>query len=172
MGYFSNALRDLWDGSVGTQNQLHFIRKRFEAMSACKWDSIDAKNYIMAGRALMEASYHGNRGNLPRENDFRHWGWDKIAAISQTTFSNAFSWNKNMWISLMISLKFVSKDRINNFPALAQITVWRRAGDKPFSEPMMVSFLTHIHVCVNELNDEKIYLNSIILIHLYLVNNY
>ena len=23
-----------------------------------------------------------------------HWGWDKIVAISQTTFSNAFSWMK------------------------------------------------------------------------------
>ena len=27
-------------------------------------------------------------------NELTHWGWDKIAAISQTTFSNAFSWMK------------------------------------------------------------------------------
>ena len=25
---------------------------------------------------------------------FTHWGWDKMAAISQTTLSNAFSWMK------------------------------------------------------------------------------
>ena len=30
-----------------------------------------------------------------------HWGWDKMAAISQTTFSNAFSWMKmfEFWLS-------------------------------------------------------------------------
>ena len=27
-------------------------------------------------------------------NWLTHWGWDKMAAISQTTFSNAFSWMK------------------------------------------------------------------------------
>ena len=27
-------------------------------------------------------------------NGFTHWGRDKIAAISQTTFSSAFSWMK------------------------------------------------------------------------------
>ena len=26
------------------------------------------------------------------ENTSTHWGWDKMAAIFQTTFSNAFSW--------------------------------------------------------------------------------
>ena len=54
--------------------------------------------------------------------------------------------NKNVWISLKISLKFVPKVRINNLPALVQITAWCRPGDKPLSEPMMVSLLTHICV--------------------------
>ena len=54
--------------------------------------------------------------------------------------------NKNEWISLKISLKFVPKVRINNIPALVQIMAWRRRGDKPLSEPMMVSLLTHICV--------------------------
>ena len=31
-----------------------------------------------------------------------------------------------------------------NTPALVQITGWRRPGDKPLSEPMMVNLLTHI----------------------------
>ena len=64
-----------------------------------------------------------------------------MAAVSQTTFSNAFSWMK-----IKISLKFVPKGPINNNPALVQIMAWRRSGDKPLSEPMMVSLLTHICV--------------------------
>ena len=44
-------------------------------------------------------------------------------------------------------MKFVPKGPVNNIPALVQIMAWRRPGDKPLSEPMMVSLLTHI--CVN-----------------------
>ena len=54
--------------------------------------------------------------------------------------------NENVWISNKISLKFVPKGLINNIPALVQIMAWRRSGDKPLSEPMMVSLLTHICV--------------------------
>ena len=54
--------------------------------------------------------------------------------------------NENVWIVLKISLEFVPKVRINNIPALVQIMAWRRQGDKPLSEPMMVSLLTHICV--------------------------
>ena len=67
-------------------------------------------------------------------------------AISQTTVSNAFFFNENALISLKISLKFVPKVRINNIPAMVQIMAWRRPGDKPLSEPMLVSLLTHICV--------------------------
>ena len=52
----------------------------------------------------------------------------------------------NVWISIKISLTFVLKDPINNIPALVQIIAWRRPGDKPLSEPMMVILLTHICV--------------------------
>ena len=47
--------------------------------------------------------------------------------------------NENVWIPIKISLKFVPKDPINNIPALVQIMAWRRPGDKPLSESMMVS---------------------------------
>ena len=53
---------------------------------------------------------------------------------------------ENVKISIKISLKFVPKDPINNIPALVQIMAWRRPGDKPLSEPKMVSLLTHINV--------------------------
>ena len=35
---------------------------------------------------------------------------------------------------------------VDNIPALVQIMAWRRPGDKPLSEPMMVGLLTHICV--------------------------
>ena len=40
----------------------------------------------------------------------------------------------------------VPKGQINNIPALVQIMAWRRPGDKPLSEPMMVSLT--MHICV------------------------
>ena len=70
----------------------------------------------------------------PRQNG-RHFADD----ISKYIFLY-----ENARISLKISLKFVPNVRINNIPALAQIMAWRRPGDKPLSEPMVVSLLTHI----------------------------
>ena len=66
-----------------------------------------------------------------------------MADISQMTFSNVFFFNDNVWISIWISLKFVPKGPINKIPALFQIMAWRRPGDKPLSEAMLVSLLTH-----------------------------
>ena len=54
--------------------------------------------------------------------------------------------NENVWISIKISLNFVPQGPINNIPALVQIMAWRRPGDKPLSEPMVVSLPTHICV--------------------------
>ena len=54
--------------------------------------------------------------------------------------------NENVWISIAVSLKFVPRGPINNIPALVQIMAWRCPGDKPLSEPMMVSL--PMHICV------------------------
>ena len=54
--------------------------------------------------------------------------------------------NENIRISIQISLKFVSNGIINNIPALVHIMAWRRTGDKPLFEPMIVSLPTHICV--------------------------
>ena len=54
--------------------------------------------------------------------------------------------NENVKISIKFSLKSVPRGPINNIPALVQIMAWRRSCDKPLSEPMMVSLLTHICV--------------------------
>ena len=65
--------------------------------------------------------------------------------FADDTFKRIFL-NENVRIAIKISLKFVHKGPINNNPALVQIMAWRRPGDKPLSEPMMVSLLTHICV--------------------------
>ena len=72
----------------------------------------------------------------PRQNG-RHFPDDIFKCISL---------NENVWISLKMSLKFGPKGPINNIPALVQIMALRRPGDKPLSEPMIVSLLTHICV--------------------------
>ena len=55
--------------------------------------------------------------------------------------------NENCCILIKFSLKYVRKDPIDNNPALVQTMAWRRSEDKTLSEPMMISFTTHI--CVN-----------------------
>ena len=72
----------------------------------------------------------------PRQNG-RH--------LSDDIFERIFL-NENVWISINISLKFVPRGQINNIPTLVQVMAWRRAGDKPLSEPMMVRLPTHICV--------------------------
>ena len=72
----------------------------------------------------------------PRQNG-RHFPDDAFKCIFL---------NENVWISIKISLKFVSKGPINNIPALVHVMAWRRPGDKPLYEPMMVRLPTHICV--------------------------
>ena len=65
--------------------------------------------------------------------------------------------NENAWVPIKILLKLVPRGPINNIPALVQIMAWRRLGDKPLFEPMMVSLPTHIcvtrpqwvNICIN-----------------------
>ena len=54
--------------------------------------------------------------------------------------------DENVWIPIEISLKFVPRGPINNFPALVRIMAWRRLGNMPLSEPRMISLPTHIWV--------------------------
>ena len=54
--------------------------------------------------------------------------------------------NENVWILIKISLKFVPEGPINNIPAMVQIMAWRRPGNKPLSDPKMVSL--RMHKCI------------------------
>ena len=61
-----------------------------------------------------------------------------VWSISRRHFLKMFEF----WIK--ISWKFVPKSPINYIPALVQIMAWRHPGDKPLSEPMIVSLPMHI----------------------------
>ena len=91
-------------------------------------------------RSTVKDCYNDTINTLrPRQNGRRY---------ADDTFKCIFL-NENVRISIKISLKFVPMGPINNIPALVQIMAWRRSGDKPLSEPMMVSLSTHI--CVTSL---------------------
>ena len=63
---------------------------------------------------------------------------DKMAAISQATFSNAFSWMKIC--EFRLKFLFVPMCPTDNKWALFQVMAWRWSGDKPLSEPMLTLF--------------------------------
>ena len=74
-----------------------------------------------------------------------------MAAISQTTFSDAFSRMKNLCILIRISLKFVLRGPIDNNWSLVQVMTWRKIGDKPLSEPILTQF-TDVYAALGEMS--------------------
>ena len=81
----------------------------------------------------------------PAHKELTHWGRDNMATICWQHFQMHFL-ERNTLIAIEISLKFVPKGPIITIPALVQIMAWHWPGDKPLSEPMMVSLL--MHICV------------------------
>ena len=69
-----------------------------------------------------------------------HWGWDKMAAISQTTFWNAFSLMKILVFRIKFDWSLFLRVQ------LTIIQYWCRTGVKLLSEPMMARLVTHICV--------------------------
>ena len=107
----------------------------------CSYRQVPAQN-----TSVYTPGWHLKYQHIGAETNRRHFADDIFKCIFL---------NENVWIPTKISLKFVPKGPINNIPALVQIMAWRRPGDKPLSEPMMVSFPTHICVArpqwVNEI---------------------
>ena len=66
-----------------------------------------------------------------------HLPWTKWPSFRRRHFQMHFlDWKR-------LNFEKDPKGPINNIPALVQIMAWRRSGDKPLSEPMVVSLLTH-----------------------------
>ena len=68
--------------------------------------------------------------SLPGKND-RHFTDDILKCIFM---------NEKFCILILISPKFVLKGPVNNTPALVHMMAWRRSGDKPLCEPMLIQF--------------------------------
>ena len=75
---------------------------------------------------------------VKHEPSLTHLSLDKMAAISQTIFSDAFLWKK----SFVFWSKFVSKGPIHKKLAMVKIMAWRRIG---WSDSLT-------HICGTELN--------------------
>ena len=73
-----------------------------------------------------------------------HWGRDKMATIFQTMFLNEFSWMKMYVFWLNFHWNLLARDQLTS--TMVHIMAWRRPGNKPLSEPMMVNLLTDIWV--------------------------
>ena len=71
--------------------------------------------------------------SMPRQNG---------RCFADDIFKRIF-FNENVCISIKISLNCFPKVPINNIAALVQIMAWRRLGDKPLSEPMLINLPTH-----------------------------
>ena len=139
--YFSNR------ASVATVLSTH------PCVSRCLWISpfkCDRGYHLVRHRSLginnngidlVLLEYHGF--NTTWVNTLRQWQNGRHFP------HDIFKWiflNENVWISIHISLKFVPRGPITNIPTLVQVMAWRRPGDKPLSEPMMVRLPTHICV--------------------------
>ena len=128
---------------LGTYTKWSLMRTFIIYSDVCHWHDSSCINHCTTGIQQMlcncfKAHFTGWKSI--------HWGRERMAAVSQTTFSNAFSWMKSLLIPIKISLQFVPKGPINNIPSLVQTMAWPHPGDKPLSEPMMVRLPTH--VCV------------------------
>ena len=106
-----------------TANSIYHIQRAYDE----GWQDIKAQSGL---------PFLDNNTLRPRQNG-RHLADDIFKCIFL---------NENIRISIKISLKIVPKGPINNIPAMVQIMAWRRPGDKPLSEPMVVSLPTHICV--------------------------
>ena len=59
------------------------------------------------------------------------------AILADDIFKRIFL-NKNGVMLILISLKFVPRSPIDNKPALVHVMAWRRTGDRPLPEPMVI----------------------------------
>ena len=92
-------------------------------------------NYIHSCSWDVVIRPHTNFNTLRPKVNGRHFADDIFKCIFLS---------ENVLISFKTSLKIVPKVPINSIPALVNIMAWCQLGDRPSSEPMMASLLTHI----------------------------
>ena len=73
--------------------------------------------------------------------------WFQLDCIMQLMKSYYITTNVcSRKVLLLLVISLTDKGPINNIPALVQIMAWRRSSEKPLSELMLGSLLTHICV--------------------------
>ena len=82
-------------------------------------------------------------GYLIRHTALTYLPLDKMATILVDDIFKCILFYEDEIIQIQISMKFIPESPIDNKPALVQVMACRRPGDKPLSEPMMVSLPTH-----------------------------
>ena len=91
--------------------------------------------------------HNSTSSDICHVNTLRPWQYERHFA--DDIFKSIFL-NKNVWIPIEISQKFVLKSRINNIETLVQIMAWCRPGDKPLSETMICvtrpQWIKHIEI--------------------------
>ena len=83
--------------------------RRFRSEKGVNYLDIKCGNLMVQKVTRVETDYVSMRivfSVLIQGPVLTHWGWDKMAAIFQTTFSNAFSWMKTykLWLRFHWSL--------------------------------------------------------------------
>ena len=102
----------------------------------CDWFLLNESHYKCPVRCTSFQALTSINTLRPRRSR-RHFADDSFRCIF---------FYENVWISIKTSLKYIAKGPIINIPALVQIMAWRGPCDKPLSEPMLFSLLTHICV--------------------------
>ena len=125
---------------TGVRFFLHksFMQCYFAVAIICKWNNSEKHELLERITPSASQTITATKINTLR---LRQHGRD----LTDDTFKSIFL-NENVRISIQISLKLVPQSPINNTTALVQIMAWLRPGDKPLSEPRLVSLLTHICV--------------------------
>ena len=141
--------------------------------------SLDLSQWIR-GRVRTPLCHHVPRNICHRHNHYIMTGVNTLGPRQHRRrfaddIFNCIFFNENCCALIKTSLKYVRKGPIDNNPVLVQIMAWRRLGDKPFSEPIMVSLPTHICVarpqwvnnmwCVGAWNDEALIFHNFIVIY-------
>ena len=102
------------------------------------WTLLSAvpRKAVRFNHSLIYCLYHTVNSLRPMQ-DGRHFADDIFKCIFI---------NENVWVFIIISLKFIPKGPMNDVPALVQTMAWCRPGDKLLSESMMFRLSTHICV--------------------------
>ena len=121
---------------------LHFTDDQSTSVQVMAWCRQATSHYLSQCWPRSLLPYGVTRPQWVNTLGPRHNG-RQCPPFSRRHFQMHFLEWKCLNFSIQISLNFVPKAPVIDIAALVQVMVWRRPCDKPLSEPMMVSLLTH-----------------------------